>query len=141
MTTPAAFLSHLAPNSQSAIFYKSQASKELLGREAIVPTGGILGGGSSINAMMYTRAQAIDYDSWDMEGWDFKSVLPSFKRVRSSLYRYSGGASQLSRADLTILSWKLTTSKLLKWTTVCTETVAQSTSHEAHGLRKVQRMT
>lgn len=38
-------------------FYKSKASKHLNGREAIVPMGGILGGGSSINFMMYTRAQ------------------------------------------------------------------------------------
>ena len=82
VTTPAVYLSHLAPNSQTAIFYKSQASKELLGREAIVPMGGILGGGSSINFMMYTRAQAVDYDSWNTEGWDFESVLPSFKRVK-----------------------------------------------------------
>ena len=81
VTTPALYLTHLAPDSQTALFYKSQASQELLGREAIVPCGGILGGGSSINFMMYTRAQAVDYDAWNMEGWDFKSLLPSFKRV------------------------------------------------------------
>ena len=90
VTTPAVYLSHLAPGSQTALFYKSQASKELLGREAIVPCGGILGGGSSINFMMYTRAQAVDYDSWNTEGWDFKSVLPSFKRVKNLLLSLHG---------------------------------------------------
>jgi alcohol oxidase len=37
--------------------------------------GGILGGGSSINFMMYTRAQGIDFDSWETPGWDSKEML------------------------------------------------------------------
>lgn len=38
--------------------------------------GGLLGGGSSINFMMYTRAQGIDFDSWATEGWTAKDMLP-----------------------------------------------------------------
>ncbi len=57
VTNPAVYLSHLAPDSKTAIFYKSKKSEHLNGREAIVPMGGLLGGGSSINFMMYTRAQ------------------------------------------------------------------------------------
>jgi alcohol oxidase len=49
---PALFLKHLAPDSKTAIFYKGNKSDALAGREPIVPTGGILGGGSSINFMM-----------------------------------------------------------------------------------------
>ena len=79
---PALYLTHLAPTSQSAIFYKAEPSKHLAGREAVIPCGGILGGGSSINFLMYTRAQGIDYDSWKTEGWDYKSVLPYLKKVR-----------------------------------------------------------
>ncbi|KAK6583677.1 hypothetical protein PZA11_003407 [Diplocarpon coronariae] len=69
VTNPAVYLSHLAPDSKTALFYKSKASKHLNGREAIVPMGGVLGGGSSINFMMYTRAQGIDFDSWNTPGW------------------------------------------------------------------------
>lgn len=38
--------------------------------------GGVLGGGSSINFMMYTRAQGVDFDSWNTEGWTAKDMLP-----------------------------------------------------------------
>ena len=37
--------------------------------------GGILGGGSSINFMMYTRAQGADFDSWNTPGWSAKEML------------------------------------------------------------------
>lgn len=40
---------NLAPQTLTANFHKANASKELAGREVIVPTGGCLGGGSSIN--------------------------------------------------------------------------------------------
>jgi alcohol oxidase len=52
VTNPAVFLSHLAPDSKSAIFYQGRKSDKLGGRAPIVPAGGILGGGSSINFMM-----------------------------------------------------------------------------------------
>ena len=81
VTNPAMFLAHLAPDSQTALFYKANASQDLAGREAIVPSGGILGGGSSINFTMYTRAQGCDFDAWKTEGWDFKSLLPYLKKV------------------------------------------------------------
>ncbi|KAH8165135.1 hypothetical protein CIB48_g3111 [Xylaria polymorpha] len=53
VVTPAMFLTHLAPGSKTAIFYQARKSDHLAGREVIVPCGGILGGGSSINFMMY----------------------------------------------------------------------------------------
>jgi alcohol oxidase len=64
-------------------FYKSKASEALNGREAIVPAGGMLGGGSSINFMMYTRAQAIDYDSWNTPGWTAKDLLPICNKLET----------------------------------------------------------
>lgn len=45
--------------------------------------GGILGGGSSINFMMYTRAQGIDFDSWDTEGWAAKDMLPLCNKLET----------------------------------------------------------
>lgn len=43
----------------------------------------VLGGGSSVNAMLYVRGNPEDYDEWaalGATGWNFKSVLPYFKR-------------------------------------------------------------
>ncbi|KAE8449238.1 hypothetical protein EG329_008405 [Mollisiaceae sp. DMI_Dod_QoI] len=83
VTNPAVFLSHLAPDSKTALFYKSKASKHLNDREAIVPTGGILGGGSSINFLMYTRAQGVDFDSFETEGWYAKDMLPLCNKLET----------------------------------------------------------
>ncbi|RDL38488.1 FAD protein [Venustampulla echinocandica] len=83
VTNPAVFLSHLAPDSKTALFYKSKKSEHLNGREAVVPMGGILGGGSSINFMMYTRAQGIDFDSWNTPGWSAKEMIPLCKKLET----------------------------------------------------------
>lgn len=83
VVTPALFLSHLAPDSKSAIFYKARKSDQLAGREVIVPSGGILGGGSSINFMMYTRAQRADYDSWKTPGWTADELYPFLKKLET----------------------------------------------------------
>lgn len=45
--------------------------------------GGLLGGGSSINFMMYTRAQGIDFDSWATEGWAAKDMLPLCRKLET----------------------------------------------------------
>ena len=45
--------------------------------------GGVLGGGSSINFMMYTRAQGIDYDSWETEGWAAKDMLQMCNKLET----------------------------------------------------------
>lgn len=63
--------------------YHSSAQKTLNNREIYCPRGKVLGGSSSINAMLYLRGQAEDYDNWAAEGnegWSFKDVLPYFKR-------------------------------------------------------------
>src|SRR5688572_7899119 len=53
-------------------------------RVAIYPQARVLGGGSSINAEIYTRGCPEDYDSWQVEfgcqDWDWKSVKPYFLR-------------------------------------------------------------
>jgi choline dehydrogenase-like flavoprotein len=51
----------------------------LNGRRGYQPRGKVLGGSSSINAMVYIRGQAADYDGWAVEGnpgWGFDDVLP-----------------------------------------------------------------
>ncbi|KAH8807810.1 alcohol dehydrogenase [Xylogone sp. PMI_703] len=83
---PVVFLSHLSPGSKTAKFYKAKPSEDVLGREVIVPTGNVLGGGSSINFMLYTRAQGIDFDSWKSEGWYSDDMLPFLNKIESYHY-------------------------------------------------------
>ena len=48
----------------------------------------VIGGGSSINAQIYTRGNAADYDGWateeGCEGWSYREVLPYFKRAEDN---------------------------------------------------------
>ncbi|KAG4433517.1 hypothetical protein IFR05_011000 [Cadophora sp. M221] len=80
---PGVFFRNIAPGSTSAIFWEGEKSKLLAGRSLIVPSGGILGGGSSINFMMYTRAQGCDFDSWNTPGWTSKELLPYLKKLET----------------------------------------------------------
>jgi len=45
--------------------------KHLADRELYWPRGKMLGGSSSINAMMWVRGDKADYDGWDVPGWSF----------------------------------------------------------------------
>lgn len=63
--------------------YKSEDEPGLKGRPMHVPQGRTLGGGSSVNAMIYIRGQRQDYDHWaelGAEGWAWEDVLPVFRR-------------------------------------------------------------
>jgi len=53
------------------------------GRSLAYPRGKVIGGSSSINAMIYMRGQAQDYDGWRQKGlvgWSWSDVLPYFLR-------------------------------------------------------------
>src|SRR4051812_28429663 len=55
----------------------------LNGRRLYMPRGRVIGGSSSINAMIYIRGNRADYDEWaalGCEGWSYDEVLPYFKR-------------------------------------------------------------
>jgi choline dehydrogenase len=63
--------------------YETDPEARLDGRKLFWPRGKMLGGSSSMNAMIYIRGNAADYDAWrdeGNEGWDFASVLAYFKR-------------------------------------------------------------
>ena len=63
------------------------------GRGFNIALGHVLGGGSSINAMVWTRGMERDYDSWadnGAKGWAFKDVLPMFKAQED----WEGGANE-----------------------------------------------
>ncbi|MBL8323778.1 MAG: choline dehydrogenase [Rubrivivax sp.] len=71
----------------------------LNGRRGYQPRGRVLGGSSSINAMIYMRGQREDYEAWAAEGnpgWGWADVLPWFKRAEhnergADAYHGSGG--------------------------------------------------
>ncbi|KUL85769.1 hypothetical protein ZTR_08489 [Talaromyces verruculosus] len=100
VVNPAFYLMNIAPDSPRASFYKSRPSKDLAWRESIVPTGRCLGGGSSINFMVYSRPQAIDFDAWNVPGWSGEDMIPMFKKyekfqdtdlaIDSSVHGYDG---------------------------------------------------
>ena len=57
------------------------------GRRGYQPRGAMLGGSSGINAMIYIRGHASDYDDWAAQGatgWSFADVLPYFKRAEGN---------------------------------------------------------
>jgi alcohol oxidase len=89
VVVPAMWLQHMIPEADSTIFYQTNKSEYLADREAIVPAGGILGGGSSINYMMYTRAQRSDFDSWQTPGWSADEMLPYLKKVVMMIVKYT----------------------------------------------------
>lgn len=52
-----------------------------------MPRGKVLGGSSSINAMVYIRGNKHDYNSWAAlcnEGWDYESLLPYFIKAENN---------------------------------------------------------
>ncbi|KAI0394438.1 GMC oxidoreductase [Xylariaceae sp. FL0594] len=80
---PGRFLSNIAQGSKTALFYKARKSDHLAGREVVVPCGGVLGGGSSINFMMYTRAQRADFNAWKTPGWSTDELYPFIKKLET----------------------------------------------------------
>ncbi len=68
--------------------YSTVPQQHLDNREVWYPQGRVIGGGSSINAQIYTRGHALDYDEWateeGCEGWSFKEVLPYFTKAENN---------------------------------------------------------
>lgn len=67
--------------------YRTDAQEHVNGREVYIPQGRTLGGGSSVNAMIYIRGQQQDYDDWaeaGATGWSFGEVLPYFLRAEGN---------------------------------------------------------
>ena len=68
--------------------WETVPQKHMKGRVLRYTQAKVIGGGSSINAQLYTRGNAVDYDLWAQqdgcEGWDYRSVLPYFKRAEDN---------------------------------------------------------
>ncbi|WP_433770206.1 GMC family oxidoreductase [Pseudomonas putida] len=82
--------------------YYSQPQKQLGNREIYAPRGKVQGGSGSINAMIYVRGQAHDFDDWAAngnDGWGFSDVLPYFRKLENHPLgdsEYHGGSGPIS---------------------------------------------
>ncbi|MGW8227698.1 MAG: GMC family oxidoreductase [Gammaproteobacteria bacterium] len=78
--------------------YRTQAEAGLNGRSILYARGKVLGGSTSINAMIYMRGQQRDYDEWAAltgdEGWSWQNVLPVFRHSED----YWRGADEMHGA-------------------------------------------
>ena len=68
--------------------YLTEPETELRGRRVEMPRGKVVGGSSSINAMVYMRGHPLDYDRWadepGLEEWRYADCLPYFKAGETS---------------------------------------------------------
>ncbi len=70
-------------NPRADWMFKTEAEAGLGGRVIAYPRGKVIGGSSAINAMIYMRGQAADYDGWrqqGLDGWGWDDVLPYFMK-------------------------------------------------------------
>eukprot|EP01037_Dinobryon_pediforme_P031825 gene31825-36497_t len=92
--------------------FKTEAEPGLNGRALAYPRGKVIGGSSSINAMVSMRGQAADYDHWRQLGlarWGWDDVLPAFKRLEDhflgdSEHHGTGGGWRIEPPRI---SWKV----------------------------------
>jgi choline dehydrogenase-like flavoprotein len=70
-------------NPRADWMFKTEPEPGLNGRSLNYPRGKVIGGSSAINAMIYMRGQAADYDHWrqlGLTGWGWDDVLPLFRK-------------------------------------------------------------
>jgi alcohol oxidase len=106
-TVPLNFLTNLAPGSHTMRTHVSHPSAALGGRPAIVQSPQCLGGGGSINFMMYTRPSASDYDDWETvyqnPGWGSKDLIPLLRKIEKHQV-HGGGATHGTEGPLAVSS-------------------------------------
>src|SRR3954447_105437 len=83
----------------------SEPDPGLDGRRTYLPRGRMLGGSSSMNAMVYIRGNRVDFDEWAAagnDGWGYDDVLPYFKRAEDNergASEFHGAGGPLSVSD------------------------------------------
>ncbi|MCP5265920.1 MAG: choline dehydrogenase [Burkholderiaceae bacterium] len=83
---PAGFAA-MSQNARQNWRFETVPQPGLNGRRGYQPRGKVLGGSSSINAMVYIRGDRSDYDGWAAAGnpgWDYASMLPYFRRAENN---------------------------------------------------------
>jgi choline dehydrogenase len=64
--------------------YHSAPEPHCDGRRIPLPRGKVLGGSSSINAMVYIRGNRLDYDDWGVPGWSSADLIPYFLKAEDN---------------------------------------------------------
>ncbi len=108
---PAGYLFTIG-NPRSDWMYRTECEAGLNGRSLGYPRGKVIGGSSSINAMISMRGQAADYDSWrslGLEGWGWHDVLPVFKHLEDHYLGESDhhGAGGGLRVEAPRVAWRV----------------------------------
>jgi choline dehydrogenase len=86
--------------------YETEPQPHLHNRRVFWPRGRVLGGSSSINAMIYSRANWRDHDRWSelgIEGWSYSDVLSYYKKSEKNgrwSNEYHGTNGELNVTDL-----------------------------------------
>lgn len=86
--------------------FETVPQQQLNGRRGYQPRGRVLGGSSSVNAMVYIRGVPADYDRWaeaGATGWSYQDVLPYFKQSQDQERgedEFHGTGGPLSVSDL-----------------------------------------
>jgi choline dehydrogenase-like flavoprotein len=99
-------LALLAQTGQANWAFETVPQPGLNGRRGYQPRGKVLGGSSSINAMIYLRGPREDYDGWAAAGnpgWGYDDLLPYFKRAEHNergADEYHGSGGPLNVMDL-----------------------------------------
>jgi choline dehydrogenase len=86
--------------------YRYEPSPHVENRSIPLALGKVLGGGGSVNGLIWARGNRADYDGWaeaGNPGWDFRSVLPLFKKSEdwedgAGETRGAGGPIRVERA-------------------------------------------
>lgn len=100
-------LAVIAKNGDANWKFETTVQPGLNGRRGYQPRGKVLGGSSSVNAMIYVRGQREDYDHWAAEGnpgWSYDEVLPYFKKAEDNARgadAFHGSGGPLHVQDLT----------------------------------------
>ena len=90
--------------------YSTEPDPGTGGRSSYWPRGKVLGGSSAINAMVFIRGQAQDYDDWAAlgnPGWSHADLLPHFRAMEDNLtgadtWRATGGPITVSDVGGTV---------------------------------------
>ncbi|MEM6371664.1 MAG: GMC family oxidoreductase N-terminal domain-containing protein [Pseudomonadota bacterium] len=64
--------------------YMSAPQPELDGREIMQARGKVIGGCAAINVGSWSRGTRSNYESWDLPGWDWMTVLETYKKIEAS---------------------------------------------------------
>ncbi|TVR07130.1 MAG: FAD-binding protein [Salinarimonadaceae bacterium] len=98
-------------NPRADWMYRTAPVEGLNGRDLAYPRGRVIGGSSAINAMIYMRGQAADYDGWrqlGLTGWGWDDVLPYFQahedHARPDAHHRAGGEW---RVDFPRMRWEI----------------------------------